>query len=249
MAFETIALDVSARGVATITLDRPDKGNAINERMRIELAACASELATDDNVRIVVLRGNGKHFCSGADVSGPRAPEGTVPRPATLGEVLAALDALPKPLIGILQGAAAGAGAAVAAVCDVVVALEGSFFSIPEVRMGFAPGGIQSVLMRAIGPRHYRRYAMSGERIPAETALRIGLAHEVCNAKDADAVLAALVDAFMLGAPKAQGLIKQAVAAAVAGAHFEMPPGMASPEAKEGIAAFKEKRKPAWYRP
>jgi methylglutaconyl-CoA hydratase len=249
MAYETITLDVSVRGVATITLDRPDKGNAINEQMRIELAACASELASDNNVRIVVLRANGKHFCAGADVSGPRTPEGTVPRPATLGEVLEALDRLPKPLIGVVQGAAAGAGAAIAAICDVVVALEGSFFSIPEVRMGFAPGGIQTVLMRSIGPRHYRRYAMSGERILADTALRIGMAHELCKTEEAEAVLAALVEALMLGAPKAQGLIKQAVAAAVAGEHFEMPPGMASPEAKEGIAAFKEKRKPAWYRP
>ncbi|MGE3246894.1 MAG: enoyl-CoA hydratase-related protein, partial [Beijerinckiaceae bacterium] len=195
------------------------------------------------------LRANGRHFCAGADVSGPRTPDDAPgPRPPSLGEMLDAIDTCGKPVIAVVQGAAAGGGAGSAGVCDVVVALEGSFFSIPEVRMGFAPGGLQAILMRAIGARQYRRYAISGERIPAQTALRIGLAHEVCAPDKLDALLADVIEACMLGAPQAQGLIKQAVASAVAGEPFDLAHGMASPEAQEGIAAFKEKRKPAWYR-
>lgn len=249
MTWETILVETSARGVLTITLNRPDRGNAINEAMRTEVTALMREASADDSVRVVVLRANGKHFCAGADVGAQRMPEDAPgPKPPSLGAMLEAVDTCPKPVIGVTQGAAAGAGAALAAVCDVVVAIEGAFFSIPEVRMGFAPGGIQSVLMRAIGPRHYRRYAISGERIAADAALRIGMAHEVCAADQADALLADIVEACMLGAPKAQALIKKAVAAAVAGEAFDMPHGTGLPEAKEGIAAFKEKRKPAWYR-
>jgi methylglutaconyl-CoA hydratase len=246
--YSTITLDTSPRGVATITLNRPEKGNSINEQMRIELATCCEALANDANVRIVVLRSAGKHFCAGADVSGPRSPEGTIPKPATLADVLHGLDTLPKPLIGIVQGAAAGAGAAMAAVCDVIIALEGSFFSIPEVRMGFAPGGIQPVLIRAMGTRQYRRYAMSGERIPADAALRIGMAHETCSPDQLDSIIVPMIDAFMLGAPGAQAETKKAVAAAEKGELYTMTGGMGSPEAKEGVAAFREKRKPAWYR-
>ena len=249
MPYETILADTSPRGVLTITLNRPDRGNAINDQMRTEATGLFRAAAGDDNVRAIVLRGNGKHFCAGADVSAPRMPEDSAgPKPPSLGEMLDAIDTCPKPVIAVVQGAAAGGGAGIAGVCDLVIALEGAFFSIPEVRMGFAPGGLQSILMRAIGPRHYRRYAITGERIQAPAALRIGMAHEVCAPDKADALLADIVEAYMLGAPKAQALIKKAVAAAVAGEDFDLPHGMAAPEAQEGIAAFKEKRKPAWYR-
>lgn len=249
MAYETIIAETSSRGVQTITLNRPDRGNAINELMRSELVACIQAAADDAGIRVLVLRANGKHFCAGADVSAPRAPENAPgPKAPSLGEVLAAIDTLPKPVIAQVNGAAAGAGAAIAAVCDVVIALNDAFFSIPEVRMGFAPGGIQACLMRTIGARQYRRYAMSGERIMADVALRIGLAHEVCGEGEADIILAGIVDAMLLGAPGAQGQIKQAVAAALNGEVFTITGGMGSDEAKEGIAAFKEKRKPNWYR-
>ncbi|MCC2097525.1 MAG: enoyl-CoA hydratase/isomerase family protein [Hyphomicrobiales bacterium] len=249
MSYETITADTSPRGVLTISLNRPERGNAINETMRSEVTGLFRDAAADEVIRIVVLRSNGKHFCAGADVSGPRRPDDAPgSKPPSLGDMLDLIDRFPKPVIAVTQGAAAGAGAALAAVCDVVIALDGAFFSIPEVRMGFAPGGIQACLMRAIGPRQYRRYAISGERIKLDTALRIGLAHEICAPEHADALLAEIIEAYMLGAPNAQGLTKKAVAAAVAGESFDMPHGMASPEAKEGIAAFREKRKPAWYR-
>ena len=114
--------------------------------------------------------------------------------------------------------------------------------------MGFAPGGIQAVMLRAIGARQYRRYAMSGERIQADAALRIGLAHELCAPDQLDALLAAVIDDLMLGAPAAQAEVKKAVAAAEKGETYSMTGGMDTPEAKEGIAAFQKKRKPAWYK-
>lgn len=249
MSWETVLAETSPRGVLTITLNRPDKGNAINEAMRSEVTALMHAAAGDANIRVVVLRANGKHFCAGADVGAPRtAADAPGPKPPSLGEMLASIEACPKPVIAVAQGASAGAGAAIAALCDVVIAIEDAFFAIPEVRMGFAPGGIQASLMRAIGARQYRRYALSGERLSANVARRIGLAHEVCGAGEADIVAAGLVDSMLLGAPGAQGEIKRAVAAAVRGEAYTIAGGMDSPEAREGIAAFKEKRKPNWYR-
>jgi methylglutaconyl-CoA hydratase len=259
MAFETILTDISARGVATITLNRPDRGNAFNATMQREIVSCLAELAGSDDVRVLLIRAAGKHFCAGADVSGRGSDSGAASgaTPATLADLLVDIDRFPKPTIALVQGGAVGGGAGIAACCDVTLADAQAFFSIPEVRIGVAPGGLVSILVRTMGERNFRRYALSGERIKAVDALRVGLVHEIVDSATCDAVLDALIDSFLLGAPGAQRDTKRAVAA------LETPtlegmkeashkPGsghtMTTPDALEGIAAFREKRKPNWYR-
>src|SRR5580693_2487029 len=173
--------------------------------------------------------------------------------PVSLRDVLAGLDALPKPTLAVVHGAAIGGGAAFAACCDVVIAADGAFFSIPEVRVGMAPLGVAPFLIRAIGHRSFRRYGLSGERFGAAEALRIGLAHEVVSADRLEAKLIEITDALLHAAPGAVREMKAAmehdvtpsVAAILARGASHGP--QRSEEAKEGVAAFKEKRKPSWY--
>jgi len=255
VTLQTISVDLSPRRVATLVLNRPERGNAFDQTMLDELASQLVRLGADDTVSVVVLRGNGRHFCTGADLASRGNDAGattSAPR-ATLPDVLAALDALPKPTVAVVHGGAVGGGAAFAACCDIVIAAEPAFFSIPEVRVGMAPLGVAPFLIRAMGHRSFRRYALSGERISPAVALRIGLAHEVCEAAQLDATLARISDDLLHGAPGAMRELKQAVdrysvpslAALIADkpAHH----GPQSAEAREGIASFREKRKPSWY--
>jgi methylglutaconyl-CoA hydratase len=248
-----VSVEVSARGIATILLNRPERSNAIDQATLDELARQFATLASDDRARVVMLRGAGKHFCAGADlVARANAPEPSAAQ-TTIVDMLAALDRLPKPTVAAVHGAAIGAGAALAACCDVVVAADGAFFSIPEVRIGMAPLGVTPFVIRAIGHRSFRRYGLSGERFGAAEALRIGLAHAVVPAEQLDAKLGEVIDALLHGAPGAQRTLKDGME------HSVMPtvativaarPSHGSSrtaEAQEGIASFKDKRKPSWY--
>jgi methylglutaconyl-CoA hydratase len=249
-----------ARGVATIALNRPDRGNAYDDVMLRELAAQFAALGADPLVRVVVLRGAGKHFCVGADIAWHRSSQHTAeravePAPKLL-DVLLALDALPKPTICLLHGAAVGGGLAFAACCDIALAEESAFFSIPEVRIGLVPGPLVPIFLRAMDYRAFRRYGLSGERFSAAEALRLGLIHEVCAADQIEGVLARISEELLLGAPGAIAALKS-VAARLAAPPIteallrELDAGSASmlqtDEAREGIASFLEKRKPNWY--
>jgi methylglutaconyl-CoA hydratase len=255
VSLQTLSIDVSPRRIATITLNRPDRGNAFDQSMLDELADQLEALGADDNVRIVVLRGSGRHFCTGADLSsrGPDAQAtAATGTPASLRDVLLALDTLPKPTMAIVHGGAVGGGAAFAACCDVAIATEAAFFSIPEVRVGMPPLGVMPFLVRAMGHRNFRRYGLSGERIVPAEALRLGLVHEVCDAASLEDTVARIADELLHGAPGAIAALKEA------SAPFAVPPLSAilahraphsakTLEAIEGIASFREKRKPSWY--
>jgi methylglutaconyl-CoA hydratase len=255
VTFQTIVVEVSARRIATVLLNRPERGNAFDQVMLDELGQAFATLGADADVRIVVLRGTGRHFCTGADLAAraaePRAqPAATAP--VSLREVLAALDTLPKPTLAVVHGAAIGGGAAFAACCDVVIAAENAFFSLPEVRVGMPPLGVAPFLVRAIGHRNFRRYGLSGERIEAVEALRLGLAHQICAADALDQILAGIADAFLQGAPGAISTLKSAAAQyaspSLSSILAAQPAHDAkTPEALEGIASFREKRKPSWY--
>jgi methylglutaconyl-CoA hydratase len=248
-----IAVEVSSRGIATITLNRPERSNAFDQAMLNALAQQFTERSADAATRIVVLRGAGKHFCGGADLVARGMEPAPAPGQVSLVDALAALDLLPKPTIAVVHGAAVGGGAALAACCDIVLAAESAFFSIPEVRVGMAPLGVAPFLIRAMGHRSFRRYGLSGERFGAAEALRIGLAHEVVSADRLEAKLIEITDALLHAAPGAVREMKAAmehdvtpsVAATLARRAAHAPPQSA--EAKEGVAAFKEKRKPSWY--
>jgi methylglutaconyl-CoA hydratase len=254
MALHTITLDITPRRIAALTLNRPDRGNAFDQTMLDELAGQLQALAADETVRIVVLRGSGRHFCTGADLAarGPEAHAASGAKPATLRDVLLAIETLPKPTIAVVHGGAVGGGAGFVACCDVAIATEAAFFSVPEVRVGMPPLGVMPFLVRAMGHRNFRRYGLSGERISATDALRIGLVHQVCEAATLEETLARIADDILHGAPGAIAALKEAAAP------FASPPLSAilahrpphnakTPEAIEGIASFREKRKPGWY--
>lgn len=247
---ETLDLEIDHRGVATLSLNRPDKGNAINGRMLVELHEAFTRLAQDAGVRMLVLRGKGKHFCAGADLGG----RGDAPVSVTLADMLRALDVFPKPSICVVQRGCVGGGLALAACCDVVLAHEDAFFSVPEVRIGIAPSyALSQYFLRALGPRAFRRYGLSGERIAADVALRLGLAHEVMSEHDAESRLETMVDDFMHAAPEAGALLKGRIAHLASGAPEPNASGEQrglgrSAESIEGVAAYREKRKPSWYK-
>jgi methylglutaconyl-CoA hydratase len=260
MALQTLVVDISSRRIATVTLNRPERGNAFDQTMLDELGATLKALAADDYARVVVIRGAGKHFCTGADLAS-RGQNAQGPAPAqppqlvkySLRDVLMQLDGLRKPTVAVVHGGAIGGGAGLAACCDVALATGEAFFSIPEVRVGMPPMGIMPFMIRAIGHRAFRRYGLSGERIAAMDALRLGLVHEVCEGLVLEATLERIVDALLLGAPHASAALKAAAARYASpnldeiAAHVQPPHDPKSEEAQEGIAAFREKRKPGWY--
>jgi methylglutaconyl-CoA hydratase len=249
---ETILSSVSARGIATLTFNRPDRANSYNADMLDALADGFEQFGRDRAVRVIVLRGSGKHFSAGAAIG-----EDGRPRRA-IGEVCAMIDATPKPTLALAQGACIGGALALMSCCDVIVASRDAFFAIPEVRLGFAPIPLIGVFVRAIGYRALRRYLLSGERFSAEEAHRLGLVHQLCDAQAIESVADELIDALLLGAPGAavaakQALKRQAPAALSPVELRDLQKAFdamaASDEAVEGRAAFKEKRKPRWYPP
>jgi methylglutaconyl-CoA hydratase len=254
VTLQTISADISPRRIATITLNRPDRGNAFDQTMLNELGDQLKSFAADDAVRIVVLRGAGKHFCTGADLAS-RGPGAQAPEPAkySLRNVLALLDSMPKPTVAVVEGGAIGGGAGFVTCCDLAIATRAAFLSVPEVRVGMAPFGIMPFMIRAIGHRAFRRYGLSGERIQAADALRLGLVHDVCEPPALETTLTQITDALLLGAPHASAALKAAAARYASPnldaiiAHVQPPHDPKSPEAQEGIAAFREKRKPSWY--
>jgi methylglutaconyl-CoA hydratase len=256
VTLQTLSIDISPRRIATVTLNRPDRGNAFNQIMLDELGDGLKALAADDAVRIVVLRGAGKHFCTGADLAsrGPSAPaQPSQPAKYAVRDVLAILDGMPKPTVAVVHGGAIGGGAGFVTCCDVAIATPAAFFSIPELRIGMAPYGIMAFMIRAIGHRAFRRYGLSGERIAAADALRLGLVHELCDTAALDDTLARIADELLLGAPHATSALKAAAARyaspnlAEIFAHVPPAHDPKSTEAQEGIASFREKRKPSWY--
>jgi methylglutaconyl-CoA hydratase len=260
MSFERLIVERGRRGIAIITLNRPERGNAYDGVMLHELATAFAELGIDTAVRVVVIRGSGKHFCVGADIAWHRSNQQKDKAPATtspkLIEVLLALDAFAKPTICLLHGATVGGGLALAACCDIALAEDSAFFSIPEVRIGLVPGPLVPIFLRAMHYRAFRRYGLSGERFSAAEAMRLGLVHQVCVAEEIDSELARIVEELVLGAPGAITALKQVAAKLAAPVMTDAllhdlevaAQGMLeTPEAIEGVASFLEKRKPNWY--
>jgi methylglutaconyl-CoA hydratase len=249
---DTLLKSVSGRGIATLTFNRPDRANSYNAEMLDALADGFEQFGRDSAVRVIVLRGSGKHLSAGAAIG-----EGGHPK-REIGDVCELIDATPKPTIAVAQGACIGGALALASSCDIMVASRDAFFSIPEVRLGFAPGPLIGTFLRSIGYRALRRYLLSGERFTAEEAHRLGLVQQLCDAPALDSVVDELVDQLLLGAPSAAAnakrlLQKQAPGALSAEELREMQAVFEavfnSDEAAEGRAAFKEKRKPRWYPP
>jgi len=242
-------------GVVTAAFARADRGNAYDAAMLRSLFEALARAADDAAVRAFVLRGEGRHFCCGADIgANGDAKAGEEGGPA-VPDVCWRLDTLPKPTIAVVQGACIGGGLALAACCDLVIAEQAAFFAMPEIRLGFAPGPLIPFVLRAIGYRQARRLLLTGERFSAEEAARIGLVHVLCDAGKGDEALRAALSEVMQAAPKAAAATK-AMTRRLAGVAitpkllddledaFRAAAG--SDEAREGLAAFSEKRPPRW---
>jgi methylglutaconyl-CoA hydratase len=259
----TVLTTLDARGIAHVTLNRPEANNAYDGAMLEALCAAVARAASDPAIRLVVIRGNGRHFQAGADLRWLREVSAQGPQANHAASRLTAramreLDALPKPTIALVHGACIGGGTGLAASCDVVLAERTASFAISEARWGVAATIIFPQLNAAIGVRQVRRYAASCETFDAARARELGLVHEVCEPGGLDAAAAPIVDALLAAAPGSIALSKLS-AMRCAGSLFdddtferlvrEHADKRQSDEAREGLAAFAEKRPPGWARP
>ena len=257
--YQTLEIERAGQ-VATIWMNRPAVFNAFDEQLIDELTAACVELDADPAVRIVVLGGRGKHFSAGADLNWMKRAAGftheqNLEDARRFAGMLRTLAGLKKPTIARVQGAALGGGTGLTAACDMAVASTDAVFSTSEVKFGIIPSAISPYVLRAIGPRHALRYLQSGERISAQRALAIGLVGEVVAADALDACVGQLADALLQGGPLAQKAAKDLIAA-VAGQPIDatiseetaqrIARQRATDEAKDGIAAFLDKRPPGW---
>lgn len=259
--FETILLSTDARGVATLLLNRPDKHNTLSAQMIAELTEAAALLGADEAVRVVVLAAAGESFCAGGDLTWMKAQieGGETARRAgamALARMLQALNTLPKPLIGRVQGQAYGGGLGMMSVCDACIGVEGARFGLTETKLGLIPATISPYVVARIGAAAARRHFLSARLFGAEEAYRIGLLAQVTAPGDLDAAVAAEVAPFLACAPRAVAASKQLVArltppideAVIAATVDLLIARWEDPEAAEGIAAFLGKRKPDWVR-
>ncbi len=254
-------LEISRRaGVAQITMSRPDVFNAFDEAMIGELDNAFTDLAGDDGVRVIVLAGSGKHFSAGADLQWMRrASEASIEwnledarRFATM---LGNIESCPKPTVARVQGAAIGGGIGLLCACDIAIAADNASFAVSEARFGILPAVIGPYLLNAVGRRQARRLALSMTRIRADEALATGLVQQVVGIDELDAAIDSIAQEMIVGGPNAQREVKalfaQLQAGPVTGEVRELTAQTISrvrgtDEAREGFAAFFEKRPASW---
>ncbi|HTZ81362.1 MAG TPA: enoyl-CoA hydratase/isomerase family protein [Stellaceae bacterium] len=260
---ETLVLvSTDARGVATVTLNRPDSHNAFDETLIATLTETLQKLESDPATRLVVLTGAGPSFSAGGDLKWMQRMAGyghseNVADAGALGRLMRTLNLLAKPTIARVQGAAFAGGVGLVACCDIAVASEQAIFCVSETRLGLVPSVISPYLVRAIGPRAARRYFLTAERFSALEAKRLGLVHEVTSAQQLDATVDRLAGALLEGGPGAQARAKRLIEE-VADRPIEdslidltvrvIAEARASTEAREGLTAYFERRKPSWRR-
>ena len=252
--------DIGERGVATVTLNRPEVNNAYNGAMIDGLLAALDALGQAQGLRAVVLKGNGKHFQAGADLKWINAvrkssPEENLRVSRATAEAVQRLNMAPVPTVALVHGGCFGGGTGMVAACDIVLAADNSVFSISEVRWGLHASIIIPQLADAIGVRQLRRYALTGERFSAEEACRIGLVHKVVPLAELEVEGARIVDHLLANGPEAiretkSWILKSAcsdLGASELDALIESHAAKRqSAEAGEGLASFAEKRAGKW---
>lgn len=258
---DIVTTGVDARGVATLRLNRPAKNNAYNDAMIAAMTEAVGALSADPAVRVIVLRGEGRHFQAGADLAWLESLRGlneadSIAVSQRTTDAVNGLTVLPKPTLALVQGGCFGGGVGLAAACDVVIAEESAVFAITEARWGLSPVPIAPQLIARLGPGRTRRYALSCERFGAARAFEIGLVDEICPEGGLDAAAAPVINALLHCPPGALAETKAAILS-VAGLDLDAPAraALAKPhgrrrlteEAGEGLASFLEKRKPNWY--
>lgn len=246
--------------VARVTLNRPELNNALNKALIEELRAAFESIAADRSIATMVLAGEGKSLCAGADISAMREA-GTYTRDENIADamplvrMLSALDKMPQTTIGRVQGPIYGGGVGVVSACDIAIGTSTATFCLSEVRLGIVPGMISPYVLRAIGERTARRYFQTAEVFDAQEALRIGLLHEVVTPDALDERIGKLLKQLKSAAPGARAIAKK-LAGDIAGRPVDealmaetaqlIADVRARPEAREGLSAFLEKRKASW---
>jgi methylglutaconyl-CoA hydratase len=257
-----LTLDIDD-GVARVTLNRPEVRNAFDDALIRELQRAFERLQSDRAVRVVVLAGNGPAFCAGADLNWMKrmasySYEENLADAQALATMLATLDRLPKPTIARVHGPVFAGGTGLVAACDIAVGTPEAKFCLSEAKLGLSPATISPYVIRAMGERLARRYFLTAEVFGAEEAYRIGMLSALVSASDLDREIENLAKNVLAGGPEAHAKIKDLIRAV---AHRPVDDALAaetakriaeirgSPEGKEGIASFLEKRKAAWCSP
>lgn len=257
--FETITVETDARGVATLTLNRPEKHNAMSAQMLADLTQAATDLGDDSAVRVVVLTGAGTSFCAGGDLGWMRdqADMDAATRSVEAGKLaamLGALNTLPKPLIGRVQGNAFGGGVGMASVCDVAIGVDTLKMGFTETRLGIIPATIGPYVLARMGEGRARRVFMSARLFGAAEAVDLGLLARAVPMGDLDAAIEAEVTPYLSCAPGAVAAAKKLARElgpriddkVVAHTIAALAERWETDEAAEGIGAFFDKRKAAW---
>jgi methylglutaconyl-CoA hydratase len=256
-----VILDIQARGAAAwLWMNRPEARNALSDELIAALETGLDVLEKDAGARVLVLAGRGPVFCSGGDLANmEKAAKMTKARSrreaSRFAKLLLRMYAYPKPIVARVHGPAFAGGMGLVAACDLVVASEEAEFALPETRLGLVPAMISPYLVRAMGAAQARRYMLTGERLSGREAQRIGFAHECVAAAELDAVVGKMCERLALAGPEALARAKKLLqhvqgapltpqlAAETAAVLAE---ARASPEAREGMRSFLEKRKPFW---
>lgn len=253
-------LNVDPRGVATVTMKRPDKHNAFNEELIRELTDSFLYIGRSENVKVVVLEGEGESFCAGADLNWMArmkdySYEENLEDANKLCDLFTAINACPYPVIGRVNGHALGGGAGLVACCDYVIAVDTAQIGFTEVKLGLVPAVISPFVIAKIGEGHARATFLNGDRFTVHRALTMGLVHKITTKAELDHEIANAVDSFLSAAPKAtitaKALIKNVVNFnSIASSRDYTCETIAKirtgHEGQEGMAALLEKRKAKW---
>ena len=256
---QALLVDIRA-GVATVTLNRPEVRNAFDDALIAELAATFKALDDDDAVRAVVLAGNGPAFCAGADLNWMKRMAGygyeqNLHDAMGLAVMLQTIDRMRKPTIARVHGPAFAGGTGLVAACDIALGTPEARFCLSEAKLGLSPATISPYVVRAMGARAARRYFLTAEVFDAQEALRIGLLSDVVPGAQLDAAIEALLKHLLAGGRVALAKIKDLICAVASGPIDDTMVAdtarriaeiRVSPEGREGIASFLEKRKPSW---
>ncbi len=259
MNYQEITLEIDRNSIAWVTLNRPEKHNALNTAMMTELVDAFELIAQDVAIRAVVLGGSGKSFCAGADLGWmqsnldkPRADR--ISESRRLAQMLSAIDQSPKLVIGAINGPAYGGGIGLIAACDIAIAVESAQFALTEVRLGLLPANIAPYVLRKMGYSNTRRAALNAHPMNAETAHQLGLLDVVVDADQLQGALDAELTQTLVCAPNAIAKTKQLLADLNAGAIVDteshvieqLADAWEHEEAQEGIKAFFAKQPAPW---
>lgn len=253
--------EIDPRGVATVTLNRPELHNAFNDELIRDLIKCFGDLELNKNVRIVVLTGEGKSFCAGADLNWMKAMKDyshaeNLKDSQNLAELFTVINQFSRPVIGKINGSALGGGAGLVACCDYVVAVESAVIAFTEVRLGLLPAVISPFVIAKIGESHARASFLSGAKIPVGRAFVMGLVHQVSTSERLNHDVDLVIADFLLAGPTATVLCKELIKKVVSDNDPKksrdytcetISKVRSSIEGQEGMSALLEKRKASWY--